>query len=191
MTRNKITEIENRKIRIAYEKKKIWRIRTKLKCFSFARNFRADNSPSAIFPHRLLILSRGFSCSRPIPFANNFILLIESIFDSLDSNVVCGIIFSLMKLMNMSELYDPLMISQSIKPSHVYAGRIDHFFDHFAGDLRHAGWPFGDQPYLRSRERSFAADSSMYISWSYLNSGNRTICSHLRYSLRFVAIRWT
>ena len=56
-------------------------------------------------------------------------------------------------------------------------------FDHFAGDIKYANWPFKDQLYLQSREHSFTADSLIYISWSYLKSNNWIIYSRLRYSL--------
>jgi hypothetical protein len=62
--------------------------------------------------------------------------------------------------LNISILKDPWMISQAMKLSTVYTGRMDHRSDLLI-DLYSCGvTPTGAQPYFRSPVRSFAADSS-------------------------------
>jgi len=74
------------------------------------------------------------------------------------------ITFSQMKSLNISVIYELCTISQTMKPSTVYAERRNQRSERLIGLYSKEVTLFGIQPYFRSMIYSFAANSSMNIN---------------------------
>ena len=100
------------------------------------------------------------------------------------------ITFSQMKSLNISVIYELCTISQTMKPSTVYAERRNQRSERLIGLYSKEVTLFGIQPYFRSMIYSFAANSSMNINWFAFHPANSSIHAFLNSWFRSAARFW-